>query len=248
MVAIPTQTVNKVIKDFQSEIDDFILIAKGNLEDLRDKGILTNAEKSFVIKILTYDIRKIILASPTELDLFVKKIGKVPKQRATKQGKRFKSLKDEIVERLGYSSLRSSFYPKYFQKIGIKACVYCNSQLTVSTESIKKINKKKIRYIKTYKAKFQVDHYYPKVEYPYLSISLFNLYPVCASCNNSKSDKELIFELYSDNPTKLNKSDFEFSFVDGSVARYKTSKDIDDIEFTFNEPISIKNSSQKDIA
>ena len=137
-------------------------------------------------------------------------------------------IKDKILIALGYSALRSTFYPKYFKEIGIKACVYCNSQLTISAIKNSK---------KEYSAKFDVDHYHSKDDYPFLSISLFNLYPACASCNRLKSTNPIEFELYSEDISKLNRSNYRFKLDCNAKAKYLTTKDANEIEFSFIEPI-----------
>ena len=147
--------------------------------------------------------------------------------------------RNKILETLDYTDLRSKFYPKYFKQLGIKSCVYCNSQLTVSINSTEHYLTKKRRTHKTkitVKAKFQVDHYLPKSDYPFLSISLFNLYPVCGSCNNCKSDKSLSFELYSSDASLTTKSLYSFELKKGSVANYLLKKNIEEIETLFNDP------------
>jgi hypothetical protein len=67
------------------------------------------------------------------------------------------------------------------KQLNIKVCPYCNAQNTLITE--KGYGKEII--------KFQLDHFYPKSEFPYLSISLYNLIPSCANCNLTKSSKGL---------------------------------------------------------
>lgn len=64
------------------------------------------------------------------------------------------------------------------KKLNIKTCPYCNAQYTlvVTKDS------------KSFKARFQFDHFFSKKRYPYLSISMFNLIPCCAPCNLSKGD------------------------------------------------------------
>ena len=233
MIAIPIQKVKDAISLYKVEIDTFIIDVEKKLIKIRDSAKLTNPEQAFIIKIINYDVKRIVLAKSThEVEDCISAIGKIPKNL---RGSGNKSFKDELLECFGYSRLRAEFYPRYFQKIGIKACVYCNSQLTVSVEP-----KKKQKYQKkipiTLKAKFQVDHYYSKATYPYLSISFFNLYPVCASCNNSKRDYQVDFNLYSSNPNHLRRSDFHFKFCKGSVAKYKLSRNIDDIKYIFIEP------------
>lgn len=133
--------------------------------------------------------------------------------------------KEDILRCLGYYDLRSSFYPKYFRDLGIKACVYCNSQLAVSVD--KDANSKKCS------AKFQVDHFYPKDTYPLLSISLLNLYPVCASCNISKKTNIVPFDLYSDDKALLSESLFSFSIDKVSLCNYYVNKDCDKIVINF---------------
>jgi hypothetical protein len=87
----------------------------------------------------------------------------------------------------------------------------------------------------SYKAKFQVDHYWPQSKYPCFCISLYNLYPVCGSCNNCKNDNDLNFLLYSDQKNKI-VSPFKFQLVKGVVAQYLLSRKLNDIKFTFQEP------------
>tara|TARA_R110002096_G_scaffold68304_4_gene165028 strand:- start:944 stop:1915 length:972 start_codon:yes stop_codon:yes gene_type:complete len=160
-------------------------------------------------------------------------INKTYKNGITKQVK--SPIKNAIIIALGYKVLRNSFYPKYFKEIGIKSCVYCNSQLTITTVKSKGI----------YSAKFDVDHYYSKDEYPFLSICLFNLYPTCSSCNRSKGTKNIEFELYTTNPSKAKKSNYKFKLSPYSKSKYLTTKDSKDIGFTFNVPVYINPSTKK---
>lgn len=38
----------------------------------------------------------------------------------------------------------------------------------------------------------QLDHYYPKADYPLFAMSMFNFIPCCASCNHTKSNSKLL--------------------------------------------------------
>jgi 5-methylcytosine-specific restriction endonuclease McrA len=70
------------------------------------------------------------------------------------------------------------------KKLNIKACPYCNAQFTLlSSKGDNKFDKG-----------FHFDHYFPKSEYPYFAISMFNLIPCCASCNQKKSSKKISIE------------------------------------------------------
>lgn len=53
-------------------------------------------------------------------------------------------------------------------------CTYCNRQYTLTVEEEDK------RIIRP-----QFDHWYPKVQYPVLALSIYNLIPSCAICNSS---------------------------------------------------------------
>ena len=62
--------------------------------------------------------------------------------------------------------------------LGVETCPYCNR---VFTSTVKKGKK----YYRTN----QADHYMNKDDYPYLALTLPNLIPVCAACNNHKSNR-----------------------------------------------------------
>lgn len=104
--------------------------------------------------------------------------------------KDIKSLIEKICNLHIYSeSLNNAFIKKYesfrehngfnFLKVlGIKTCVYCNANSTLAVGAYTK------------KAFCQFDHILPKSRFPFLSVSMYNLVPSCANCNQSKSNKE----------------------------------------------------------
>jgi len=175
----------------------------------------------------------IITATPDELERLEKKIGSVPKIKYLVKGKKVKShyrtknseIWKKIVAALGYEGLRSKFYPRYFGLLGIKSCVYCNSQYTLSVEKSAGV----------YIAKYDVDHHQSKSSYPWQCISLFNLYPSCVPCNRVKSSRSIAFKLYSDDVSLVSKSGFRFQLSALSKAQYLTTKDINDIKITFED-------------
>ncbi|MGV0831983.1 hypothetical protein ACTS9D_07075 [Empedobacter brevis] len=78
-------------------------------------------------------------------------------------------------------------------KKGLKTCYICNAQyaiLALNEANQQQDNSIEGELQKREKAKFQIDHYYPKSLYPALSISLSNLYPICGYCNQIKNDNE----------------------------------------------------------
>ncbi|VTR49147.1 HNH endonuclease [Sphingobacterium thalpophilum] len=94
------------------------------------------------------------------------------------------------------------------QQLGVNVCPYCNRN-----------------YIHTSindhgKTRAELDHFYPKSKYPFLSISLYNLIPSCHVCNsNLKKARDFYIEKhvhpYEDN--YLNDFRFEIVYLDDSI-------------------------------
>lgn len=231
MIAIHKTKVNNVQKIFKTEIDQQRLDAISKLTAL-DTTTTVREDKNYLKNIINLFTNNNDFLFWDSQKLFDEKdsVGNVPLVPKIVKGvqKMVKSeIKDKILIALGYKHLRNTFYPKYFKEIGIKACVYCNSQLTISVTK---------NFKNEYSAKFDVDHYYSKDDYPFLSISLFNLYPACASCNRLKSTNPIELELYSDNDFKTKNSSYKFKLNSDAKAKYLTTKDSNEIEFNFVEP------------
>lgn len=230
MIAISYGLVESNISTFKAEIDTYKSQVVVNLNKMLADKRLGKQKIDYINKIIAYS-KDIIIAQPEKLAKYQKAFDKIitPSEMASK---RFEGFRNRVIKELGYTTRRKDLYPKYFYKIGIKSCVYCNAHLTVAIEKEEQLKtKKKV----TYKAKFQVDHYWPKSKYPCFSISLYNLYPVCGSCNNCKSFHDLKFSLYSDTKVPI-VSSFKFNLVAGSVAHYLKSRNLDDIKLKFHEP------------
>ena len=127
------------------------------------------------------------------------------------------------IQHRNFQNMLTSFY---FEKIEIKSCVYCNSQLALT---VRKVNGIKC-------AKFQVDHYYSKSEFPVFSISFYNLYPVCGPCNNSKSSNKVKFNLYSDSYNDFKTSKFKFEIDKKSILKYRVNGIDSELLIKFHEP------------
>lgn len=85
-------------------------------------------------------------------------------------------LHEEITRCLRYTYIQNKIFPSIIRELGIKTCVYCNAQYAITTENGH--------------AFYQLDHFYPKSKYPYLSGSFFNLQPCCGACNIRKLDND----------------------------------------------------------
>nr|WP_315154423.1 hypothetical protein [uncultured Flavobacterium sp.] len=244
MISIPLYCVENVISKNKVEIDAFIKENKVKIEKLLVKPI-KNLNKNYTVaedkkfnKHLDYfnhvksencqinylnylisNFQKIILSTPEELDSHRLEFNKIIDEKVI--NKKFREI---IIETLNYKYLRANFYPKYFNGLGLKACVYCNSQLAIISNGNS--------------AHFEVDHYLPKDKLPCFAISFYNLYPICGSCNKRKLDKEVEFQLYKTDILLNSKSEFSFEIEISSLANYFISNDSSDIEIIFNEPIN----------
>lgn len=116
----------------------------------------------------------------------------------------------------------------YVFELGLKTCPYCNRQYITPI------------YSDNGRVRGDIDHFFSKSKYPYLSMSIYNLIPCCRFCNSSlKLDKEFT---YNDNlnPFEYGISDIlEFDFIPKSYASFYG---LDDIEVQFK---SKKNSSKE---
>ncbi len=93
--------------------------------------------------------------------------------------------RDEVIRLLGYSSLEDKETKwnafKLCDMLKISICPYCNRQYIYTTKKNDDGD---------WVARPQLDHFYVKSKYPFLSYSFFNLIPSCAICNGGKNDKE----------------------------------------------------------
>jgi len=136
-------------------------------------------------------------------------------------------LKYWLKKIFNYNSFRDIIRQKLIKKLGIKACIYCNAQLTIGVETDYISDKKG-------KATFQLDHFFPQTEFPFFSISFFNLIPCCGTCNNAKRDNSYAlgkdFHLYTKEDSI---SYFKFSVDKPSKVRFLSSKDVNDLKIKF---------------
>ncbi len=118
------------------------------------------------------------------------------------------SFSDHIVRIMHYATVRSEDMVTCVKKLGIKTCVYCNSQYTATV----------IIDEKETKGAYELDHFYPKEKYPFLCISFYNLQPSCSSCNKWKSKNDAEFGLYTEKYQDLDP--FTFRLTPASIVMY----------------------------
>lgn len=113
-----------------------------------------------------------------------------------------------VANALHYSEVREKILPKYIDQLGIKTCVYCNIQYALTT---KKRSGRGIAY-------YELDHAWPKSEYPYLALSFFNFHPCCGMCNRHKSayNPKSPYTIYSEEVKPM----VQFSIKNESLVNY----------------------------
>lgn len=67
------------------------------------------------------------------------------------------------------------------QDMGLKTCVYCNASTAHATDR---------------EVMYQMDHFLPQCEYPFLGTCFYNLQPVCGICNGHKGTQLCDFRLF----------------------------------------------------
>jgi hypothetical protein len=100
-----------------------------------------------------------------------------------------------LVEVMDYGNFKSTYY-ECIEKIGIDTCVYCNMSPADKCDSNF--------------ANYQMEHFYPKNSYPFLSTSFFNFFPSCGTCNQKKGK---IFDSNGFDLYRERKSDIDDPFM-----------------------------------
>lgn len=138
-----------------------------------------------------------------------------------------KEYKDRLLNQVfRYEAFsRRKEFISLLKDMDVSVCPYCNRQYTFTVSG----KKRNIRP--------QIDHYKAKDRYPYLAISLMNLIPSCAQCNQSKSDrKEEVLYPYSDEmghdvrfKTKM-KEDFNYLFGErDAIDEFEVDMDVKNV-------------------
>ncbi len=93
---------------------------------------------------------------------------------------------DELKYAFISNSNRQDDFHNYRDKIlhmfDITVCPYCNRNYYLSYNENKNT--------KNFRVMFELDHFYPKESYGYLSLNIYNFVPSCGNCNSFKSDTE----------------------------------------------------------
>ena len=112
----------------------------------------------------------------------------------------YKQIKDEFTQinnicnkennyivKVLYQGMPQEAKQLIYEQAGMDVCPYCNRNFIEKL----KINKSIQRM---YSGTFQLDHFYPKDEFPMFAVSFYNLIPVCGTCNSIKNNTN--FNIY----------------------------------------------------
>lgn len=163
----PRHLVENALRE--GDIDGFPVLEGGD-----ERAILTYLYKGF---------DRILTSSPSQLETIINSFEEnswtsvVYNEGLTDFGKKIQSIFD--YQNKFRSKVNKGIW--YAKQLNLKSCPYCNAQYTLV---IKQGDRKTL-------AKFQFDHFFPKERYPYLALSMYNLVPSCASCNQRKSGTPL---------------------------------------------------------
>lgn len=163
--------------------------------------------------ILQFD--DIVKAIPSEIPLIIQNLTTGTYSNLLYLGNRQTPFGKIIEDAFNYAGFRKSAKASWFaERLNIKACLYCNAQfaLAVGKDGTKK------------KLLFQLDHFYNKKRYPFLSLTFGNLVPSCSTCNILKSSKLFdtttnIHPFYEDANTS-----FEFQIDQNNALDYLLGK------------------------
>jgi len=172
---IKINVTEEIVDDFYDSIKKLF---NKKLEKKENKKLLWSISIEYIDKLLNTKLKdfdekitfeKLIKANFQYMKELVSFIKKNPKRYSLS-----KKEKDYFLTM--YQRLKKADFVK---RINIKVCSYCNRNYIFN-------------FIKNNKqeATAQLDHFFDKKKYPYLSVSLFNLVPSCSTCNQRKSSKE----------------------------------------------------------
>lgn len=173
-------------------------------------------QKDFVKKLIS-NLPLLLTGTPPKLKSFIDSLHsnyikiaskKVYKLYMTKGKRKKQTFSKGLLQAMGYENYRESKLVELSRMLNIKVCPYCNHNFTLYIDILGKTNMKGL---------FQFDHFYDKSDYPYLSMSLYNLIPSCSSCNHQKRTTQLDIRY---NPYfKAISEEFHFMVVDSFQLR-----------------------------
>ncbi|MBD8081580.1 HNH endonuclease [Chryseobacterium caseinilyticum] len=111
------------------------------------------------------------------------------------------NLKTCFKERAYKEHFQRYFGKEFLNLLNIDTCVYCNRNYTLQFD------------LESNHTRAQLDHWFPKADFPILALSFYNLIPSCSSCNHIKGQaKEYDWEKALENLVHPYSDSIDFSF------------------------------------
>lgn len=126
-----------------------------------------------------------------------------------------KNLKD-LIKIFNYDYFSDLEPPKWgrhklLTSLGVKVCPYCQRNYITSYT---------LEENKVEKATADLDHFYPKKDYPFLALSLYNFIPSCSICNSRMKLKKTTYD--KDNK----KNSIVYPYIDNFKGVFKTNNQL----------------------
>ena len=194
----------KILVNRIEKIDDFIELIRNNLES----EFLDEFNKRFPNQINTL-IQ--MMSSKKMFDTLVKQHN-FDVNYTTILNKRFDSYAIEKYKVKFENHYNNKIDKKALVKItGVTVCPYCNRNFINVTEEANTS---------------QLDHFFPKNEYPLFALCFYNLIPSCYGCNNKKSTSKFYISPYDESITDIDEL-LKFSLNIKSADFINNSESID---------------------
>lgn len=215
---------NEIVPNFDSYKIDFSNITKKELNRVFGKNETIKSLEEQHLGFMRYckkEYENLAIGKPEELKKCMESIqdtyklisSMLQKELCLKTGKKKgDSYGKKLLKIFGYSTFINTYNYKHNDTekwsayhfvfmSNIRVCPYCNRQYITPI------------YSKDGKVRADLDHFYPKSKYPYLSMSIYNLVPSCKFCNSSlKGTKE--FSIKDINPYERSYDDYFKFYVD----------------------------------
>jgi len=168
MIKITHKDLDKFANEHYLAIKDYI---ENHSRKYTIKKIDEEIENCFGEK---WDLKKIILAKPSELEFLTT----IYKGKYCKNFGYFETLYNYFTAKNKFQ-LNTRPYNAYelIKKLNIIVCPYCDRNTIYN-----------LKY--SSKRTSELDHFYPKSKYPFLAISFYNLVASCKICNHIKRDND----------------------------------------------------------
>ena len=159
---------------------------------LKTITIPRNKDQKYWLDYIKNNLNNLLLCSPQDALKLTEEVDLKYKKCFQQKGRKGKTVSTrfgtEILKAFNYANFRSTILKELAEKLNVKSCPYCNMHYTLFAETDDKKHDKI--------AKLQFDHFFGKAEYPFLSMSLYNLIPSCGVCNQGKSSKKLSLKFH----------------------------------------------------